>query len=135
MKKFIKFFAIVIVLTQSFLLIGTLGAFAASDTEETVEIREVVSDSDDTIQRYKEYFEVTQSTTFWKYLPYSTITNSVICTLSKGDSLDFYSYYTDVYGNHWWYCKIINCAAATNLNGSYGYVSSSAVKSIIDYNS
>lgn len=86
----------------------------------------------ESVQRYREYFSVTKRTDFWKEKPYSEITNTRICYLDPGDTLYYYTRYVDYNGDAWWYCKILSCAAAPNLKGSYGYISASAVENVIE---
>lgn len=81
--------------------------------------------------RASEHLKVTTTTDFWRYAPRQDITNERICYLSPGDTLNYISFYTDPSGVNWWYAKIINCAAAPFLNGSYGYVRASAVTIVV----
>lgn len=83
------------------------------------------------LPRISEHLEVTILTEFWRNPPREEVDNECICWLSPGDRLNFLSYYTDPSGVAWWEASIINCANATFLNGSVGYVRVSHVKTVV----
>lgn len=78
-----------------------------------------------------EHLVVTQRTEFWRDMPYSQVDNEIICYMSVNDTLNVGYYYTDVHGNGWFNCRIMNCAAAPHLNGAYGYISANCVKTVV----
>lgn len=122
MKKYRIVFALVLVFAMA--LSGTY-AFADGPSASNEGSYTIVS------PRASEHLRVDTTTDFWRNAPREGITNERICYLSPGDTLNYISFYTDPTGVNWWYAKIINCAAATYLNGAYGYVRASAVTVVV----
>lgn len=118
----------IIALVFVVLIISSIGSVAYADFE----IDPLSSSNHEFELLYPtERFVVTQNTEFWRYMPYSQINNELICYMSVNDTLNIGPYYTDVNGDGWFYCRIMNCAAAPYLNGSYGYISANCVKTVV----
>ena len=81
--------------------------------------------------RLREEVVVTSYTEIWQFLPYSVISNNIVCFVSSGTRLNFLGLSSDVYGNLWYKVSIISLPGYPTLTGAVGYISASASKTVV----
>ena len=83
-------------------------AFAAAS-----EIYNDTAEDAGVIARKPEYAYPKTRTEMWVKKPYTVITNEIKCYVSPGDTLYVSSYYYDVYGSLWAYCRVYDSPNGT----------------------